>query len=58
VLATRFGVKAFQMVAAKEWGRMVALSGNRITSVPLEEAVGELKMLSEEIYSVAEQFFG
>lgn len=58
VLATRFGVKAFEMAAAGEWGRMVALSGNRITSIPLEEAVGELKMLSEEIYHVAELFFG
>jgi 6-phosphofructokinase 1 len=58
VLATRFGVKAVEMTEAEEWGRMVALSGNQITSVPLEEAVGELKMLSEEIYSVAELFFG
>lgn len=58
VLATRFGAKAFEMVAAREWGRMVALSGNRIISIPLEDAVGELKMLSEEIYHVAELFFG
>lgn len=58
VLATRFGVKAIEMTEAEEWGRMVALSGNRITSVPLEEAVGELKTLSEEIYGVAELFFG
>jgi ATP-dependent phosphofructokinase / diphosphate-dependent phosphofructokinase len=58
VLATRFGVKAMEMTEAAEWGRMVALSGNHITSVPLAEAVGELKMLSEEIYSVAELFFG
>ena len=58
VLATRFGVKAFELVEAAEWGRMVALSGNHITSIPLEDAVGELKMLSEEIYRVAELFFG
>ncbi|HEX8748935.1 MAG TPA: 6-phosphofructokinase, partial [Pyrinomonadaceae bacterium] len=58
VLATRFGVKAVEMTEAAEWGRMVALSGNRITGVPLEEAVGELKTLSEEIYSVAKLFFG
>jgi 6-phosphofructokinase 1 len=58
VLATRFGVKAFEMVEAEEWGRMVALSGTRLKSIPLEEAVGELKMLSEEIYRVAELFFG
>jgi phosphofructokinase-like protein len=58
VLATRFGVKAMEMTDAGEWGRMAALSGNRIISVPLEEAVGELKLLSDEIYSVAELFFG
>lgn len=58
VLATRFGVKAFEMTEAEEWGRMVALSGNRIISIPLGEAVGELKTLPEEIYRVAELFFG
>ncbi|MBD0371317.1 MAG: 6-phosphofructokinase [Pyrinomonadaceae bacterium] len=58
VLATRFGVKAMEMTEAGEWGRMVSLQGNRIMSVPLEEAVGELKTLSEEIYGVAELFFG
>jgi phosphofructokinase-like protein len=58
VLATRFGVKAVEMTEAQEWGRMVALAGNRIVSIPLEEAVGELKTLSEEIYGVAELFFG
>ena len=58
VLATRFGVRAFEMVERGELGRMVALEGNRITSVPLEDAVGELKLLTEEIYQVAEVFFG
>ncbi|MFN2453910.1 MAG: 6-phosphofructokinase [Pyrinomonadaceae bacterium] len=58
VLATRFGVKAFDMVAAQEWGRMAALQGSRITSVPLEEAVGTLKCLDEEIYRIVEVFFG
>lgn len=58
VLATRFGVKAVELTEAAWWGHMVALSGNKITSVPLEEAVGELKLLSEEIYGVAELFFG
>lgn len=58
VLATRFGVKAFEMTETEEWGRMVALSGSQITSIPLEKAVGELKTLCEEIYHVAEVFFG
>ena len=58
VLATRFGIKAYEMVIAAEWGRMAALRGNKILSVPLEEAVGGIKRLDEEIYSVAEVFFG
>ena len=37
---------------------MAALRGNRIISAPLDEAVKELKQLDEEIYHVAEIFFG
>ncbi|HEX8473715.1 MAG TPA: ATP-dependent 6-phosphofructokinase [Pyrinomonadaceae bacterium] len=58
VLATRFGVKAYEMVAAAEWGQMAALRGNSIISIPLDEAVEKLKRLDEEIYRVAEVFFG
>jgi 6-phosphofructokinase 1 len=58
ILATRFGIKAYEMVRAGEWGHMTALRGTRIVSVPLEHAVGELKRLDEEIYQVAEIFFG
>lgn len=58
VLATRFGVKAYEMVLAEEWGKMTALHGSKIVSVPLEEAVGSLHRLDEEIYRVAEFFFG
>jgi phosphofructokinase-like protein len=58
VLATRFGVKAYEMVQAAQWGQMVALHGSKIRSVPLEEAVSDLNRLDEEIYKVAEVFFG
>ena len=58
ILATRFGIKAYEMVRAGEWGHMTALRGTRIVSVPLEDAVGDLKRLDEEIYRVAEVFFG
>ncbi len=58
VLATRFGVKSFEMVEACEWGRMASLRGNQIVSVPLDEAVDKLKPLDEDIYRVAEIFFG
>lgn len=58
ILATRFGIKAYEMAREGEWGQMTALRGNRIVSVPLAEAVGELKRLDEEIYRIAEIFFG
>ena len=58
VLATRFGVIAYEMIQAEQWGQMAAIRGNKIVTVPLEEAVGELKRLDEEIYRVAEVFFG
>jgi ATP-dependent phosphofructokinase / diphosphate-dependent phosphofructokinase len=58
ILATRFGIKAYEMVRDGEWGRMAALQGNKIVSVPLDEAVCQLKRLDEDIYRVAEIFFG
>jgi 6-phosphofructokinase 1 len=58
VLATRFGVKAFEMVMEKRWGHMAALRGNKIACVPLDDAVRKIKPLDEEIYHVAEVFFG
>ena len=58
ILATRFGVRAFEMVLREEWGKMAAMRGNEIISVPLDEAVNNVKRLDEEIYKVAEVFFG
>ncbi|MGH9883320.1 MAG: 6-phosphofructokinase [Pyrinomonadaceae bacterium] len=57
VLATRFGVKAYEMVLSGDWGRMAALRATRIISVPLQEAVSGIKRLDEDIYRVAEVFF-
>jgi 6-phosphofructokinase 1 len=58
VLATRFGVKALELVMAARWGQMVALKGNKVVSVPLDTAVERIKQLDEEVYRVAEVFFG
>ena len=46
VLATRFGVKACDMVAAGEFGRMAALRGNEIESIALSEATSKLKTVA------------
>ena len=58
ILATRFGIKAYEMIQEGRWGQMAALRGTRITAVPLDDAVHDLKRLDEEIYRVAEVFFG
>jgi len=58
ILATRFGIKAYEMIQEGRWGQMAALRGTRIVAVPLDDAVHELKRLDEEIYRVAEVFFG
>jgi ATP-dependent phosphofructokinase / diphosphate-dependent phosphofructokinase len=58
VLASRFGVHACDMAANAEFGRMAALQGNRVVSVPLLEATRELKRVPQEFLDVARVFFG
>jgi 6-phosphofructokinase 1 len=58
VLATRFGVAAIDAVHDGAFGQMVALRASHIVRVPLEEAVGELKLVDPELYAVARVFFG
>jgi 6-phosphofructokinase 1 len=58
VLGTRFGVKAMELVKNKKFGRMVALSGNKIIDVGLEDAVKAIKTVDLELYEIARVFFG
>jgi len=58
VLATRFGVKAVELVLNGEFGKMAALKGNEIISVPLEAATGTLKTVDMRLYDIAKIFFG
>ena len=43
VLATNYGVHAAELVAAGRWGRMVALQGGVITSVPIEDVADKVR---------------
>ncbi len=45
LLGTRMGVHATDLAARGELNRMVCLRGNEITSVPLEEALAEMKLV-------------
>jgi 6-phosphofructokinase 1 len=58
VLATRFGVAAVQLVHAGDFGKMVALQGNMITSIPLETAVNQLKTVDDDFYELAMTVIG
>ena len=58
VLATRYGLKAADLVQAERWGVMAALQGDAVVEVPLREAVAELKTVPAEFYDVAKAFFG
>jgi len=58
VLGTRFGIKAMELVLNKDYGKMVALVGTRVTAVPLEKAVSKLKTVDMELYNMAKIFFG
>lgn len=43
VLCTMFGAKAVELIAAKQFGRMVAHTGVTVSSVPLVDAIGQLR---------------
>jgi len=58
ILATRFGIAAVDLVHEGKFGRMVAIQGNRIVSVPLKEVVGKCKTVDLELYDIASVFFG
>jgi ATP-dependent phosphofructokinase / diphosphate-dependent phosphofructokinase len=42
-LCTAFGAKAVELIAEKQFGRMVSFSGSQITSVPIADATGQLR---------------
>ncbi len=58
ILGTRFGVKAVELAKNKKFGRMVALSGNKIIDVSIEDAIKALKTVDMELYEIAKVFFG
>ena len=58
VLGTRFGIAATDLVAKVDFGKMVSLQGNEIVAIPLADAVGELKVVDQDFYELAEVFFG
>jgi phosphofructokinase-like protein len=58
VLGTRFGVAAIDLVNEGKFGRMVAIRGNEIISVPIKDAVCRLKTVDSGLHEMASTFFG
>jgi len=56
VLGTRFGVHAVELIKKKKFGYMVALSGNKITEVPIKDAVKRLKTVDMQLYEITKIF--
>jgi ATP-dependent phosphofructokinase / diphosphate-dependent phosphofructokinase len=58
VLATRLGVHAVEMVLRGEFGKMAGVRGLDMVEVPLIDVANKAKPVNEELYRIAEIFFG
>jgi ATP-dependent phosphofructokinase / diphosphate-dependent phosphofructokinase len=58
ILSTRYGLRAAEAVKNGEWGKMVALRGNDIVTVSLDEATAETKTVPDDLYQALTTFFG
>jgi 6-phosphofructokinase 1 len=53
MLATRYGTGAIDVVHKGESGRMVALKGTDIVSIPIAEAIGKTRLVGDDLIDVA-----
>jgi len=58
VLATRFGVAAVEAIKNGNYGKMVALQGDKIINIDIESAANASKTVDKELYDIAKVFFG
>lgn len=58
MLGTRFGIAAVDLVHRGEFGKMVSLRGNQIVPIDLKEATSKAKSIDDQLYEIAEVFFG
>ena len=47
-LATRLGGHATELIANRQFGRMVCMKGSEVESIPLSEVAGKLKLVTED----------
>ena len=52
ILSTKFGAFAIALAAKRKFGRMVALKGNDIKNVKIEDAISRQKLVKEDTQAV------
>jgi 6-phosphofructokinase 1 len=57
VLATRFGLKAVELIREKKFGFMASLRATDIIAVPIEQALHQ-KLVDPKVFDDAAVFFG
>jgi 6-phosphofructokinase 1 len=57
MLATRFGVAAIDSVHQEDYGKMIGIQGHDIVTVPLSEAVGDLKKVNPALMELIARVF-
>ncbi len=57
-LGTRYGLYAIDLVHQGKFGYFAALKGSDIVGVPLSEMAGKTRTVDDELYEMAEVFFG
>jgi 6-phosphofructokinase 1 len=57
ILGTRVGAKAAELIDQGQFGQMVALRGNEVVGVSLQEATAKLKTVPPEWLALADVFF-
>jgi phosphofructokinase-like protein len=52
ILSTKFGTSAIELVAKRKFGRMVALKGNEVINVKIEDAISRQKLVTANTQAV------
>ena len=58
ILGTKYGIKAIDLIHQGKFGHFAALKGSDIVAVPLSEMAGKIRTVDDELYEMAEVFFG
>jgi ATP-dependent phosphofructokinase / diphosphate-dependent phosphofructokinase len=53
MLATRYGIGAIDAVHRGDFGKMVALRGTDIVTIPLQEALSRTRTVGQDLIDVA-----